>query len=316
MQRKFLVIVLVAAVSGFVFAQTKIVEFSVLDSSGNFYSDLKISDFQLVYDKTHLSVRSLRKLNRRNLEIVIMIDASASQEKVIKTEKMAAREFIDLVLQKKRDQVAIVKFAGQVSLEQDLTSVYDLAKKKIRSIQFEPPPGYLGGGIVIGQPFPRRNTKTTGSTSLWESLAQVLTAFSKIPRNPKTDRIIFLISDGVNTSGETKLNDVVKISKAAKIPIFALGVGDKNQSGISKKNLKKISSLTGGTYQVLKKKKYVSDFPTRFRDSLSSRYEITLSQELGLKKGKLIDLRVTLVDQKFIEKGFRVIQPKRFFSTK
>ena len=254
---RLLIIVFAVAFSNVVFAQKSVIRFSVVDSSGRFSTEIKKSDIELFIGQRKIIIDFLRRVDKKNLEIVIMIDASASQERVIEIEKKAALEFIDLILQGSQDRVAVVKFAGRISLEQDLTSDFDLAKTKIKGIEFEPPAGYIGGGIVIGPPPPRRKGRVSGSTSMWESLHQVLTAFSKINRTASTNRVIFLISDGVNTSGKVDLKDVVKLSKAVVIPVFALGIGDKRYDGVKKKNLRRVSSLTGGFYSVPKKGKYI-----------------------------------------------------------
>lgn len=147
---KFKIIFLLFAfvcLAGFVFGQESKskLRFIVLDENGNFFNDLKTSDVQIAGSNDW----SLNLVAEKSLEIMIMIDVSVSQEKMIPFEKKAAQTFISEFLKADKDKIAVVSFTGKVVLEQDLTNNFQKAKDQIGKIKFVPPSGYVGGGIVV-----------------------------------------------------------------------------------------------------------------------------------------------------------------------
>ena len=87
--------------------------FSVVDENGKFYADMKSSDLQITQDKIQLKIDSLVQKSGNAVELVILIDASASQERMLPIEKKMAEILIDSILKQNRDKVAIVKLTGK-----------------------------------------------------------------------------------------------------------------------------------------------------------------------------------------------------------
>jgi VWFA-related protein len=286
-------------------------QFDVLDDNGNFIKDLKTSDVQV----SGIKDLSVNLLSDRTLEIMVMIDASASQEKMIPFEKKAAQTFVSDFLKPEKDKIAIVSFTGEVRLVQDLTNDFQKAKEQIEKIKFIPPSGYIGGGIVVGQPPPiNKKQALSGSTSIWDSLKQVLEAFSKIQDNG-SQRAVILISDGVNTFGETKLKEAIEFSIKTRIPVYAIGIGDDYYEGVDKKTLKKITEETGGISVIPKKK--LEDFSQLLNvieQSLRSDYELTFAQNSSIPKDKLQEIKIEIVNPELRKQKLQIIQPKGFFA--
>ena len=301
----------ILCLGGFVFSQeTKSkFQFDVLDENGNFFKDLKTSDIQIAGFKD----LSLNLAADNSLEIMIMIDASASQEKMLPFEKKAALTFINDFLKAEKDKIAVVSFTGKVGLEQDLTNDFQKAKDQIGKIQFVPPSGYLGGGIVAGQTPSNKNQALAGSTSIYDSLIKVLEAFSKI-QNSGAQRAIILISDGVNTFGETKTKEAVELSIKTKIPVYAIGIGDDFYEGVDKKTLKKITEETGGISIVPKKKlENLSQLLKIFEQSLRSNYEVTFTQNNATSKDKIQEMKIEIVNPELRKRKWQIIQSKSVF---
>lgn len=308
----FFLILLISFVTNLTLAQENKVkiQFSILDENGNFFDDLKDSDIQISKN----SITSLKLNTESSLDIGIMIDASASQEGTLPFEKKVAESFIDSILQSKKDKVSVIKFTGVVSLEQDLTNDFQKAKEQIGKIEFEPPSGYISGGTVVATtPSPNKKQIAQGSTSIWESIKQVLEAFSKVQTN-NSRRAIILISDGVNTYGDVKLKEVINFSVKKKIPIYAIGIGDEFYGGIDKKTLKKITEETGGISVIPNKK--LENLPQQLKiieQSLRSNYEVIYTPNLVNSKDKLQELKVEIVNPELRKRKLQIIQPKGFY---
>ena len=139
----FTVFLLLTLFAQIVLSQEKTIkfQFGILDESGNAVSDLKLSDIQILQDKKTLLLKSIESKAEGFLEVMIMIDSSASQEKMLPLEKKFAERVVDEILIKGRDKIAVIKFSGEISLMQDLTDNFPQAKKQLNLIEFEPPTG-------------------------------------------------------------------------------------------------------------------------------------------------------------------------------
>lgn len=301
----------ILCLANFVFSQetNSKLRFDVLDENGNFFKELKVSDIKIAGFKD----LSFNLVADKSLEIMIMIDASASQEKMIPFEKKAAQTFINDFLKSEKDKVAVVSFTGEVGLVQDLTNDFQKAREQIEKIRFIPPSGYLGGGIVVGQSPTNKKQVLSGSTSIWDSLKQVLEAFSKTQNNA-AQRAIILISDGVNTFGKTKTKEVIEFSVETKIPVYAIGIGDDNYEGVDKKTLKEITEGTGGISIVPKKKlEDLSQLLKIIEQSLRSSYELNFTPNLSIPKDKLQEIKIEITNPELLKRKLQVIQPKGMF---
>ncbi len=304
-------IILLACLTNVVVAQeiNNKLQFSVLAEDDKFFKDLKVSDIQIKGTKrTSLTLKS-----DNSLEIIIMIDASASQERTLPDEKKAAQSFIKELLTSEKDKVAIISFTGVIALEQDFTNDFGKAKAQIEKIEFVPPSSYIGGGVMVGKPFPSKDQTNAGSTSIWDSTKKVIEVFSKVQNSSNARRTILLISDGVNTYGESKLKEVVEYSIKMQIPIFAIGIGDEDYGGVDKKSLKKITAETGGISVFPKKKlEDITQILKIIEQSLRSNYELNFTFNSINSKNKLQEIEIEIINPALRKRKFQIIYPRGF----
>ncbi len=284
-------------------------QFDVLDKNGNFFNDLKTNDIQIAGIKDF----SIDLVADNSLEIMILIDASASQEKMLPSEKTAAQTFINDFLKTGKDKTAVVSFSGEVSLQQDLTNDLQKAADQIGKIRFIAPSGYVGGGVVVGQPSANKNQSAVGSTSIWDSLIKVLEAFSKMQNNG-TQRAVILISDGVNTFGRNNIREAIEFSIRTKIPVYAIGIGDDLYEGVDRNTLKKITEETGGI-SIFPKKKLgdLSQLLKIIEQSLRSNYELTFTPNASSSKDKMQEMKIEIVNPELRQRKLQIIQSKDVF---
>lgn len=307
-----LLIFLLVLAAGLAPAQeTKVkMQFGVFAEDGSFFADLKASDIRLRRNKTDLQAVLLEAKTKIPLEIVFMIDASISQERTLPDEKKAAKYFIDNVLKKDLDKVAVVRFTGEFSFEQVLTDDFAKAKQQIEKIEFIPPAGYVGGGIIAGLPKPKSADMKTGSTSIWDSIRQVAEITAKTPATDSR-RVIIMISDGFNTFGEADLREAVNASVKNRIPVYALGIGDEFYGGVDKKTLKKLAERTNGVSIVPKDD--LKDLPEqmkKFEHALRSVYEVTFA---AASASSMQELEIEIINPELRKQKLQIVQPKGFF---
>jgi len=222
--------------------------FSAVDKNKRFLTDLKQDDIRVLEDGVPQHIFTFQKSVDLPLTLAIVIDTSISQERTLPEEKRAARAFVDAVVRPNKDEVAVLSFTGDSTLEQGLTGNTSRIRSAIERVEFVPPSGgYVGGGVMVGTPpISPDNQSTAGSTAIWDAI-WVTCADVLAESSDKTRRAIILLSDGENTSGMKKLDEAVQQAIKTETIIFAIGIGDSfNFSGVDEGQLRKITERTGG----------------------------------------------------------------------
>ena len=220
--------------------------FTAQDKNRRLLLDLKPEDIKVFENGQVQEISAFARQVDLPLSLAILIDTSASQERTLPEEKAAAISFLESVIRPAKDEVAVISFTGESTLEQGMTNNMDRLRRSVSRVQFVPPSGYIGGGVIAGTPpISGGNQAVYGSTAIWDSIW--VTAEEVLgPAPDKTRRAIILLSDGVNTYGSKKLDDAVQAAQRAEAVIYAIGIGDNFYDGVDEGSLKKITERTGG----------------------------------------------------------------------
>lgn len=220
--------------------------FTAQDRKRRLLTTLQQGDIKLIENGQQQEIIAFSRKVDLPLSLTILIDTSASQERTLPEEKDAAKSFLESVVRPSKDEVAIVSFTGEATLEQGMTSNMDRLRRAIDRVQFVPPSGYIGGGVVAGTPpISGGNQATAGSTAIWDAI-WVTSEEILGPSPDKTRRAIILLTDGVNTYGKKKIKDAVEAAIKSEAVIYSIGIGDNYYSGVDKGALNKLSENTGG----------------------------------------------------------------------
>ncbi len=221
--------------------------FTAQDRNRRLLTDLKQTDIKLIEDGQPQEITAFARQVDLPLSLAILIDTSASQERTLPEEKSAAKAFLQSVIRPAKDEVSIISFTGEATLEQGMTNNIARLNRAVDKVEFVPPSGYIGGGVIAGgtPPISGTNQMTQGSTAIWDAIWITSEEVLK-PSPDKTRRAIILLSDGVNTFGDKKLDDAIKAALRSEAVIYAIGVGDEFYGGVDKGALNKISERTGG----------------------------------------------------------------------
>jgi VWFA-related protein len=219
--------------------------FTAVDKQKRFITTLKREDVRVLEDGQPQEVFTFQRQTDLPLSLAIVVDTSISEERTLPIEKAAASAFVDSVIRPEKDEVAIVSFTGESTLEQGLTSNVANVRRAINRVEFVPPSGYIGGGQVAGTP-PISGTgqSIAGSTAIWDAIwvtsDEILTQTSD-----KTRRAIILLTDGEDTSSQKRMQEAIDRAVKADAVIYSIGIGDEYY-GINEGVLKKVSERTGG----------------------------------------------------------------------
>src|SRR5689334_1363602 len=220
--------------------------FTAADKNKRFVSNLKAEDIRVLEDGQPQEVFTFQTNIDLPLSIAILIDTSASEERTLPDEKEAARAFLENLMRNK-DEAAVVSFTGETTLEQGFTGNVERLRRAIDHIEFIPPSGYIGGGVVVNGTPPISGTNQTlaGSTAIWDAVwatsEELISASAE-----NTRRAIILLTDGDDTSSRMKIHDAIERAQKADALIYAIGIGDRYTFNVDEGSLRKIAEQTGG----------------------------------------------------------------------
>ena len=196
-----------------------------------------------------------------------------------------------------RDEAAIVSFTGEVTLEQGFTGNMDRLRRAIDRVEFVPPSGYIGGGVVVGgtPPISDTNQILAGSTAIWDAVwATSNELLSDSADN--TRRAIILLTDGVDTTSQVKMHDAIERAQKADALIYAIGIGDTYQGGVDEGSLRKIAEQTGGRAYFPRSESELQNAFAQIQRELREQYLVAYSPSNKARDGSYRRIQIEVVD--------------------
>jgi VWFA-related protein len=292
--------------------------FTAMDKNRRLITDLKKEDIRLLEDGKSQEINNFQRQVDLPLSLAILIDTSASQERTLPDEKSAAKSFIDEVVRPNKDEVAIISFTGESTLEQGMTNNTSRLRRAIDRIEFVPPSGYLGGGVVVSgsggtPPISGGNQTLQGSTAIWDSIW--ITSQEVLGESPdKTRRAIILLSDGVNTYGRKKLDEAVQAAIKAEAVIYSIGIGDDYYGGIDSGSLRKISERTGGRAYFPRSETELRQAFTQIQVDMRSQFLISYEPTNTKKDGTFRKIEIQFTNPEMTKQKSTITHRQGYFA--
>ncbi len=271
--------------------------FTAADSNKRFIDNLKKEDVRILEDGQPQDIFTFQKNLDLPLSIAILIDTSRSEERTLPDEKAAARAFVEAVMRPDKDEAAIVSFTGEVTLEQGFTGNLDRLRRAIDRVEFIPPSGYIGGGVVVGgtPPISDTNQMLAGSTAIWDAVWASSNDLLSISAD-NTRRTIILLTDGENTSGQMKIHEAIERAQKADALIYAIGIGDSYQGGVDEGSLRKITEQTGGRAYFPHNERELRTAFAQIQRDLREQYLVAYSPSNKARDGSYRRIQIEIVD--------------------
>lgn len=286
--------------------------FTAQDKGRRLILTLKPADIQ-VYENGQLqTLSSFSKQVDLPLSLSILIDTSMSQERTLPDEKMAAISFLEAVVRPEKDEVAVVSFTGESTLEQGMTSNVNRLRRAIEGVRLAPYSGYIGGGVVVGTP-PASSNTASGSTAIWDAI-WVTSEEILGPAPEKTRRAIILLSDGVNTSGKKKLNDAVEAAQKAEAVIYSIGIGDNFTNGVDEGSLSKIAEKTGGKAFFPRDEAELRKAFQQIQEEMRSQYLVSYEPTNAALDGSYRTIEIKLANPELQKQKVQLTHRKGYFA--
>jgi len=288
--------------------------FTAADSNKRFISNLKKEDVRILEDGQPQDIFTFQKNLDLPLSVAILIDTSLSEERTLPDEKAAARSFLENVMRPQKDEAAIVSFTGEVTLEQGFTGNLERLRRAIDRVEFVPPSGYVGGGVVVGTPpISGTNQNLTTSTAIWDAVWVTSNDLLAISAD-NTRRTIILLTDGQNTSGQMKMHDAIARAQKSDALIYAIGVGDSYQGGVDEGSLKKITEQTGGRAYFPHNESELRNAFAQIQRDLREQYLVAYSPSNKARDGSYRRIQIEVVDPELRKQKLRLNYRPGYFA--
>jgi Ca-activated chloride channel family protein len=270
--------------------------FTAADKQKRFVDTLNREDIRVFEDGVPQEIFTFQRTVDLPLSLAILIDCSGSEERTLPEEKAAAQSFLESVLSPNKDEAAVVSFTGEVTLEQGLTGNIGRLRRAIDQIQFVPPSGYIGGGVVVGGTPPISGTQQTlaGSTAIWDAIWATSNELLSDSAE-HTRRAIILLTDGEDTISQVHMQDAINRAVKADALIYAIGIGDRYQFGIDEGALKKITGATGGRAYFPRNERELRAAFAQIQKDLREQYLVAYSSSNKTRDGSYRRVAIELI---------------------
>lgn len=289
--------------------------FTASDKDRRFVTNLTKDDIKIFEDGKQQEIFTFSRQVDLPLSLAIVIDTSRSQERTLPEEKRAAMSFIEDVVRANKDEVAILSFNGETTLEQGLTGNLGRLRRATERVEFIPPAGYVGGGVTVGStpPISARDSMLTAGTAVWDAIW--VTSDEVLRDAPQgTRRAIILLTDGDDTASSKRLADAVDRALKSEAVIYCIGIGDpfittRFPKGVDESSLRKIAERTGGraffpdTEEELQKA--FSQIQTEMRSQYLLAYEPTNVKKDGTYRQIRIEVSNAALEKQKIKLNYR-----------
>ena len=289
--------------------------FTAADKQKRFISSLKREDVRVLEDGAPQEIFTFQQSVELPLSLAILIDCSGSEERTLPEEKAAARSFLESIMRPAKDEAAVVSFTGEVTLEQGLTGNIARLRRAIDQVEFVPPSGYIGGGVVVGGTPPISGTQQTlaGSTAIWDAIwatsNELLTDAAEHQR-----RAIILLTDGEDTISQVRMQEAISRALKADALIYAIGIGDRYTFGINEGALKKITDGTGGRAYFPRNERELREAFAQIERELREQYLIAYSPSNKTRDGSYRRVTIEILNPELRKENLRLTYRPGYFA--
>ncbi len=247
---------------------------------GQLIPNLEKSDFTVFEDGKQQTIDHFSRETDLPLTLGLLIDISASQERLIDIEREAATSFFSSVIRKK-DEAFLISFGKTTDLLQDYTNSPRLLTAAMRDLRGDGQTPMIGRG-----PIPNVNTGpvpqsgTPKGTLLFDA---VYLASNEKLKSEVGRKALILITDGDDQGSTYDVKTAIEAAQKADAIIYSIYYVDRGfyaQAGMwsigggGEGDLRKMSSETGGHVFTVDNKHPLNEIFKQIQDELRNQYSI------------------------------------------
>lgn len=289
--------------------------FTAADKNKRFISSLKAGDIRVLEDGQPQEIFTFQQNIELPLSIAILIDTSISEQRTLPDEKAAAQAFLESVMRPNKDEAAVVSFTGDTTLEQGFTGNIERLRRAIDRVEFVPPSGYVGGGVIVNgtPPISGTNQSLAGSTAVWDAVwatSEELLGTSA----EHTRRAIILLTDGDDTSSRMKIHEAIEKAQKADALIYAIGIGDRYTFNVNEGALRKIAEQTGGRAYFPQHERDLRDAFAQIQKDLREQYLVAYSPTNKARDGSYRKIEIEIVNPALKQQNLKLNYRAGYFA--
>jgi len=274
-------------------ARTDLVQvfFNVKDRKGGLIPSLTKDDFEVFEDGKPQTTKYFSANSDLPLTLGILIDASASQTRVLQSEKEVGGIFLQDVLREK-DEAFVLSFDVNVDLLQDFTNSTRLLKAALNRAKINSGGGMYGGIPGIGQgPVPTASVPR--GTLLFDAI--YLAGHDQLSQQVGRKAMI-LLTDGEDQGSQLRLRDAIEAAQKSDSICYVLLLADRDFYGGSYSgagDMSKLTKETGGRMiEIGNKVDKLRDAFEQISRELRSQYNIGYTSTNKAHDGKFRKLEI------------------------
>ena len=257
--------------------------FNVKDGRGALIPGLAKDDFQVFEDGKPQTIKYFTAETDQPLTLGILLDTSASQERVLPMEKEVGADFLREVLRPK-DLAFLISFDVNVDLLRDFTNQPRDIARSMGDARINTGGG--GGGIpgLGGGPVPISNPR---GTLLYDAI--YLASDEKLAKEVGRKAMIIL-TDGEDQGSKMKIKDAVEAAQKADSIVYVLLIADRGFYGglgySGDRQMKELAQETGGrVIDVGKNEKKLKEAFDQIAQELRTQYSVGYTPTNNKKDG-------------------------------
>lgn len=289
--------------------------FTAADKRKRFVSTIKKEDLRILEDGVPQEIFTFQQNIDLPLSLAILIDTSRSEERTLPDEKAAAQAFLESVMRANKDEAAVVSFTGEATLEQGLTGNVARLRRAISRVEYVPPSGLIGGGVVVGSTPPISDSQQmlAGSTAIWDA---VYTTSNEVMRDSAehTRRAIVLLTDGEDTSSQVHIQSAIEAAVKVDALVYAIGIGDRYSFGIDEGSLKKITEATGGRAYFPRNETELRNAFVQIQDELREQYLIAYAPSNKTRDGSYRRVAIEITNPDLQKQSLKLTYRPGYFA--
>ena len=277
---------------------------------GALIPNLEQRNFTIYEDGKQQSITHFSRETDLPLTLGLLIDISASQERLVDIERQAASAFFSSVLRKK-DEAFLISFGKSTDLLQDYTNSARQLSASLNDLRGD---GQTPGLGPIPNTGPVPQIGTPKGTLLFDA---VYLASDEKLKSEVGRKALILITDGEDQGSTYNLRTAVEAAQKSDAIIYSIYYVDREfyfqggmMSGGGERDLRKMSEETGGHVFTVGRKHTLDDVFKEIQDELRNQYSIGYVPTNSARDGSFRHIEIKVDD-----KDYRVQARSGYYAT-
>lgn len=291
---------------------------SALDKNRRFVTTLRGEDVRVYENDVPQELSVFQHQTDLPLSLVILVDTSASQHKVLPDEQRAAVAFVNSVLRPGKDRAAVLSFTGVVQMVQGLTSDPELLRAAIGRVKVRYT--FEQCNPAADEPRLPEEELVFCYTGVWHAVAvAVEQVLARTPEN--TRRAVVLLSDGDDTVrdsnliGYTPRDEATELAVRYNTAVYSVGIRDKESPGDLRKGmLEKISEQTGGRAFFPRDTSELGPAFAAIEQELRSQYFISYTPTNSARDGSFRKIKIEITNPQLRKQKLRLLYREGYYA--